>query len=132
MNISLTEELRTLEYSQRLRDLARNVLVKDEGSVGQTLYLGAAHGGAQALGRGSGSIAVGRLADLVAIDRSAPALCALEQNQILDGLIFAAKDSVVTDVWAAGRHNVQSGKHMARDKIVSDYRSALSALLASD
>jgi formimidoylglutamate deiminase len=132
VNISLTEELRTLEYSQRLRDLARNVLVKDEGSVGQTLYLGAAHGGARALDRNSGSIAVGRLADLVAIDRSAPSLCALAQHQILDGLVFAAKDSVVTDVWAAGRHNVQSGRHKARDKIVLNYRTALSALLASD
>jgi formimidoylglutamate deiminase len=132
VNISLTEELRMLEYSQRLRDLARNVLVKDEGSVGKTLYLGAAHGGARALGRNSGSIAVGRLADLVAIDRAAPALCALEQHQILDGLVFAAKDSVVTDVWAAGRHNVQNGRHKARDKIVSDYRRSMKALLASD
>ncbi len=131
VNISLTEELRTLEYSQRLRDLSRNVLVKDEGSVGETLYLGAARGGAQALARDSGRIAVGRLADLVAIDRAAPALCALEPHQILDGLVFAAKDSVVTDVWAAGRHNVQSGRHIARDGIVVAYRKAIAALLAS-
>ncbi len=40
--ISLTEELRTLEYSQRLRDVARNVMVVGEGSVGETLYTGAA------------------------------------------------------------------------------------------
>jgi len=131
VNISLTEELRTLEYSQRLRDLSRNVLVKDEGSVGETLYLGAARGGALALARDSGSIAVGRLADLVAIDRSAPTLCALDQNQILDGLAFAAKDSVVTDVWAAGRHNVQNGRHMAHDRVVAGYRKAITALLAS-
>ena len=132
VNISLTEELRTLEYSQRLRDLARNVLVKDEGSVGQTLYLAAAHGGARALGRDSGSIATGRLADLVAIDSTVPALCALERHQILDGLVFAAKDSVVTDVWAAGRHNVQGGRHIARDKITADYRRAVTALLVAD
>jgi cytosine/adenosine deaminase-related metal-dependent hydrolase len=94
------------------------------------LYLGAARGGAQALARDSGSIVVGRLADLVAIDRGAPALCALDQHQILDGLVFAAKDSVVTDVWAAGRHNVQSGRHIARDRIVADYRKAIAGLLA--
>ena len=132
VNISLTEELRTLEYSQRLRDLARNVLVKDEGSVGQTLYLGAAHGGARALGRNSGSIAVGRLADLVAIDGAAPALCALEQHQILDGLVFAAKDSVVTDVWAAGRHNVQNRRHISRERIIVEYRKAMTDLLSSN
>ena len=130
VNISLTEELRMLEYSQRLRDLSRNVLVKDEGSVGETIYLGVARGGARALARHSGIIAVGRLADLVAIDRSAPAICALDHHQILDGLVFAAKDSVVTDVWAAGRHTVQSGRHIAREKVVAAYRKAVSDLLA--
>ena len=68
VRVSLTEELRTLEYSQRLRDLSRNVLVAKDGSVGQSLYLGAALGGAQALGRKSGQITVGNLADLTAID----------------------------------------------------------------
>jgi len=129
--ISLTEELRTLEYSQRLRDVARNVMVVGEGSVGETLYMGAAKGGAQALGRGAGEIAVGELADVVAIDSSAPALCALRQDQLLDGLVFAAKDDVVTDVWSAGRHAVQSGRHIKRDAIVSAYKDAMKSLMAS-
>jgi formimidoylglutamate deiminase len=127
--ISLTEELRTLEYSQRLRDLARNVMVKTEGSVGETLYLGAAKGGAQALGRNAGEIRSGALADLVAIDSTSPALCALTRNQLLDGLVFAAKDNVVTDLWSAGRHAVRGGRHIARDRIVADYLRAVTALL---
>lgn len=131
VNISLTEELRTLEYSQRLRDLARNVMVVGEGSVGQTLYLGAAKGGAQALGRNAGEIATGRLADLTAIDSTAPTLCALTRDQLLDGLVFAAKDSIITDVWSAGRHAVRSGRHIAREGIVSNYRKAIAGLLAS-
>lgn len=129
--ISLTEELRTLEYSQRLRDIARNVMVVGEGSVGETLYTGAAKGGAQALGRGAGEIAVGELADLVAIDSSAPALCALRQDQLLDGLVFGAKDNVVTDVWSAGRHAVQSGRQVKRDAIITAYRSAMASLMAA-
>ena len=128
--ISLTEELRTLEYSQRLRDLARNVMVVNEGSVGDTLYTGAAKGGAQALGRGRGEIVIGGLADLVAIDSTAPSLCALRQDQLLDGLVFASKDNVVTDVWSAGRHSVQSGRHIKRDAIVAHYRSAMQNLMA--
>ena len=131
VNISLTEELRTLEYSQRLRDLARNVMVVGEGSVGHTLYTGAAQGGAQALGRNAGEISVGRLADLVAIDSTDPTLCALSRAQILDGLVFAAKDSVVTDLWSAGRHAVKDGRHIARDTIVTQYRKAITDLLAS-
>ncbi len=131
VNISLTEELRTLEYSQRLRDLARNVMVVGEGSVGHALYTGAARGGAQALGRNAGEIGLGRLADLVAIDSTAPALCVLTREQLLDGLVFAAKDTVVTDVWSAGRHAVRSGRHISRERIVAAYRAAVTALLAS-
>ena len=129
--VSLTEELRTLEYSQRLRDVARNVMVVGEGSVGDTIYTGAAKGGAQALGRGAGEIAVGELADVVAIDSAAPSMCALRQDQILDGLVFAAKDDVVTDVWSAGRHAVQSGRHVKRDDIVAAYKLAMQSLMAS-
>ncbi len=131
VRISLTEELRTLEYSQRLRDIARNVMVVGEGSVGETLYAGAARGGAQALGRGAGQIAVGQLADLVAIDSTDPALCALRADQLLDGLAFAASDTVVTDLWSAGRHAVHEGRHIARDRIVADYRAAMASLMAS-
>ncbi len=127
--ISLTEELRTLEYSQRLRDLSRNVLVPGEGSVGQTLYCRAAVGGAQALGRAAGQIAEGQLADLVAIDSQHQTLCALGSNNLLDGLVFAAGDEVVTDVWSAGRHQVQGGRHINRDRIVTRYRSAMDELL---
>ncbi|UOA32498.1 8-oxoguanine deaminase [Sulfitobacter sp. DSM 110093] len=128
--ISLTEELRTLEYSQRLRDLARNVMVPGEGSVGEALYTGAARGGAQALGRGQGEIAVGAWADLTAINSQDPALCALRPDQLLDGLVFAVKDQVVTDVWSAGRHAVSGGRHRQRDDIEAGYRRAMAELTA--
>ncbi len=129
VRISLTEELRTLEYSQRLRDIARNVMVAKEGSVGQCLYVGAALGGAQALGRKSGQIAVGNLADLTAIDLSHPTLCALAPDQVLDGLAFAAPDAVVTDLWSAGRHQVKDGRHIHREQIIAGWRKAVKGLI---
>jgi formimidoylglutamate deiminase len=131
VNISLTEELRTLEYSQRLRDVARNVLVVGDGSIGSTIYRGASLGGAQALDRNAGEITTGKLADLVAIDSTSPALCALTPEQLLDGLVFVAKDKVVTDVWSAGRHSVKNGKHIQRQQITKNYRIAIAQLLAS-
>lgn len=131
VNISLCDELRLLEYAQRLRHRARNVMVLDEGSTGETLYAGAAKGGAQALGRHAGVIAKGMLADLVAIDSTTPALCALSDDQILDGYLFAAKDSVVTDVWSAGRHRVQGGRHVAENDITVRYRSAMANLTST-
>ena len=129
VNVSLTEELRTLEYSQRLRDTSRNVMTSGAGSVGDFLYTAAARGGAQALDRDAGEIRTGKLADLVAIDSQMPALCALSQDNLLDGLAFAAKDNVVTDVWSAGRHVVSGGRHVNRSTTFSNYRSAIRHLL---
>lgn len=130
VRIALGEELRMLEYSQRLRDLSRNVMVAGEGSVGEWLYRAAAQGGAQALGRAAGAIAPGLWADLVAVDGAHPALCALAPGQILDGLVFAAPGDVVSDLWSAGRHRVRGGAHVARDAVVAAYRKCMAGLVA--
>ncbi|MFS4581531.1 formimidoylglutamate deiminase [Phaeobacter sp. C3_T13_0] len=131
VRIALTEELRMLEYSQRLRDLSRNVMVPEEGSVGASLYLGAASGGARALGRDAGCLRVGALADLMAFDTADVSLCALRPDQFLDGLCFAADGSVVSDVWSAGRHVVTGGRHAEREKIIARYAAAVAALLSA-
>ncbi|MCV2887076.1 formimidoylglutamate deiminase [Ruegeria aquimaris] len=129
VRIALGEELRMLEYSQRLHHLQRNVMIAGEGSVGAALYLRAASGGARALGRNSGRIVPGALADLVAIDTSCPALCPLDGDAVLDGLCFSAPDRIVTDLWSAGRHRVRSGRHVEHDLIVRTYQTRLRALL---
>ena len=121
INISLTEELRTLEYSQRLRDQQRNIMIQGDGSVGEALYLSAASNGAQALDRAAGSITNGNLADLIGIDTYQSSLFALSDKQLIDGLVFAAKDTVITDVWSAGRHQVQKGVHVAEKTIKASY-----------
>lgn len=131
VRIALTEELRLLEYSQRLKLMERSVLAGvDGGESGDALWCGAAMGGARALARASGEIAAGKLADLVGIDASDPALAALDDTQLLSGLIFACGDDVVTDVWSAGRHVVSGGRHQARDAIIASYNAALKKLLA--
>ncbi len=129
VRISMFEELRMLEYSQRLLHLSRNVMVRGAGSVGKTLYLGAAQGGAQVLGRTSGAIAVGNLADLMAVDSAHPQLCGLSPDQLFDGLCFAAGSEVVTDVWSAGRYMVRGGRHIRRDRIVVDYQATMADLM---
>ena len=67
----------------------------------------------------------------MAIDRNDAALCALEDDQLLDGLCFAASDQVVTDLWSAGRHNVRGGRHVAREGIINNYRAAVADLLSN-
>ncbi|MEM9104873.1 MAG: formimidoylglutamate deiminase [Pseudomonadota bacterium] len=129
VRISLSEELRQLEYSQRLHHKARNVLATGDQSTGETLYRQIVFGGARALNRDSGSIEAGQLADLVAIDADHASLCGLRTDQLLDGWIFAAGDTVVTDLWSAGRHCVHNGRHRQRDAVEQRFREVLSQLV---
>ncbi|MDZ7839935.1 MAG: formimidoylglutamate deiminase [Gammaproteobacteria bacterium] len=130
VRISLSEELRVLEYSQRLRDRARNVLLDGEGSVGGSLYRHVLAGGARALGRESGAIRTGLFADLVALDGEDIAFHGADGDGLLDAWIFAADDRVVTDVWSAGRHCVEDGRHKHHDAIVARYRRATRSLFS--
>ena len=68
IRVALAEELRTLEYSQRLRDRSRAALASPGQSTGRRLFEAAATGGAVAAGRPTGAIGVGKLADLLALD----------------------------------------------------------------
>lgn len=130
VRISLAEELRLLEYSQRLGLRGRALLADAHRSTGRVLYEGAAAGGAQAAGRAAGTIAVGMWADLMALDMTGPDLAASAGDTILDTFIFAGDDRMVAEVWSAGRHIVTGGKHKARDAIVARYRTAMHALRA--
>ena len=126
--ISLTEELRTLEYSQRLKTHNRAVLAAPERSTGRVLFEGACRGGAQAAGRESGAIEVGLWADLLALDATATDFMGRAGDTLLDTWIFAGKDKVITDVWSAGRHMVQDGIHVERQAISDAYRATLMRL----
>ena len=128
IRISVSGELSMLEYSQRLAERQRNVLAQGHRSTGEFLYRGALKGGAQALGRNCGEIALGTWADLVAIDSNDVSLAGLKPDQLIDGWIFASGRNVVTDVWSAGRHCVMSGKHKRRKPIEMAYRKTLSRL----
>jgi len=128
IRISLAEELRTLEYSQRLQDHRRVILASPEFSTGRVLFEQAAIGGARAAGRNSGEISVGKLADLVALDADAIDLIDKLGDAILDSFIFTGDNTMVTDVWSAGRHVVQQGQHINRHKIINRYIKTLKLL----
>ncbi len=118
IRISVTEELRMLEISQRLKHLQRTLL-SDEATAsnGRNLYQRAAAGGAQAIGRDAGTIEPGKLADLVALRDDVPFLDWPLPDQCLDAWIFGVEEPVVSDVWSAGRHIVHSGLHARREAI---------------
>lgn len=128
ISITLAGELRMMEYSQRLRDRARNRMNPGAGSLGEALFIQAVRGGAQALDRDAGRIETGRLADLVALDTTRPDLAALPPERIMDGLVFACESLPLTDLWSAGRHRVRGGIHVAREAITRRWLRAVSAL----
>jgi len=128
VRISLSEELRTLEYSQRLRDRARAVLAEPPKSTGRVLLEQAAMGGAQALQRNSGTIESGKLADIIALDGSSPNLLAVDDDAILDAWIFSGNDQMITDVWSAGRHLVRESIHINHSAISQRYSTTMKAL----
>lgn len=103
--VSPYEELRMLEYAQRLSVRRRNVLAPTaSASTGRALFEIAAMGGAQALGIRAGCIKQGYRADLVAFSLQDPLFAGKQGDAILDTLIFAADRPPVTDVFVAGRH----------------------------
>ncbi|MBD1549009.1 formimidoylglutamate deiminase [Labrenzia aggregata] len=128
IRISLSEELRTFEYSQRLRDKCRASVATPEKSTGRVLYETALAGGAQAAGRASGALAPGRYADLLALDGTALDLDRTRGDETLDIWVFAGDDRMVADVWSAGRHVVTGGRHRQAEAIRDRYRTTMRAL----
>jgi formimidoylglutamate deiminase len=128
IRISLSEELRTLEYSQRLRDNSRAALATARASTGRILLEGAAKGGAQALGRQAGAISVGNWADILDLDLAHPDLAGLEGDKALDAWIFTRDDRQIKNVWSAGRHLVRDHQHIRRDAITARYANTISHL----
>ncbi|HSY08906.1 MAG TPA: formimidoylglutamate deiminase [Steroidobacteraceae bacterium] len=129
--IDAAEELRVLEYAQRLTHRRRNVLAGGvEQSTGRRLLEMAVAGGAQALGGERYGLAVGADADIVSLDTAHDALICRRGDALLDSWIFAARAPAVDCVWRFGRKVVAGGRHIHRDAIAARYRRALAALLS--
>ena len=125
------EELRLLEYVQRLTARKRNLVVTEKNpGVGTTLWLEAAAGGAQALGRVMGAIAPGKRADLVVLDSQHPDLQEKSGDAIANALVFSGSAGLVRDVMVAGRWVVAARRHEAEESAAAAYRKCVKELLA--
>ena len=129
ISVSPAEDLRQLEYSQRLVHHGRNILAGGpNSSTGRSLFDAAARGGAQALAQPMGALAKGYRADIVVLDREHPALIAREGDAVLDSWIFSGGDSCVRDVYVGGKHVIRNRVHGSEQAITRGFRKALARL----
>jgi len=127
--IDAAEELRWLEYGQRLARHERSLMAGEAGaSTGGALFRASLAGGARALGATSG-IALGASADFVTLDAAHPSLLGRSGDALLDGWIFAAGRAAVDGVWRRGAQVVAGGRHIARDAIRARYAATLARLV---
>ncbi len=129
--VSAPAELRTLEYSQRLRLQSRNVLAPRGGSTGRALWQSALEGGSRALAAGPAGLVPGTWADVVVLDPAHPAFAARTGDRILDSLIFAARDGAIREVWVRGTRVVENGTHPLRAAAEQRVAAILARILAA-
>jgi formimidoylglutamate deiminase len=126
ITISPAEDLRMLEYSQRLKHHTRNALADGAGSsTGRSLFQRALRGGAQALQQNMGAIAVGRRADFVVLNKDHHALLGRADDAALDAWIFSGGNSCVRDVYAGGKLQVKDGVHVNALSISNNFKKTI-------
>jgi formimidoylglutamate deiminase len=130
VSISPIEELRWLEYGQRLGTLRRLIGASaQQPHCGSRLWRDALAGGAQALGRSIGRLAPGQRADLIRIDDRHPILAGRRGASLLDALVFSGNVNLVRDVMVGGSWVVRDGRHLRRDEIAEAYRAVVTRLI---
>ena len=136
IEIDLWQDVRLIEYQQRLVDERRNVLahyIKPLNGASakrlQTadLLWSALHvNGARSLGIEAGRLAPGMLADFITVDLNHPSMAGALKDDLISQLVFGIKASAIKDVFVAGNAIIESGVHPLTDQIVADYRQFMS------
>ena len=130
ITISPSEDLRMLEYSQRLKHQTRNALADGaEQSTGRSMFERALKGGAQALHQNMGAIAVGKRADFVVLNDEHHALLGRNQDAALDAWIFSGGNACVRDVYVGGVQRVKDGVHVSARAITDQFKKTIARLI---
>ena len=132
ISVNPIEELRWLEYAQRLIKQQRAILASDEqASVGQNLWQQAAQGGAQSTNSNTGCLAIGKQADLLVLDSDKTKLYANANQHLLDSMIFASQQNPVADVMVNGVWQIRAQQHVEQEQASDNFAKLLVRLSAS-
>jgi formimidoylglutamate deiminase len=131
VSVSALEELRWLEYGQRLKHERRNRLsAAGKAEVAETLFSATTAGGAQALGKKIGTIALGKRADLLVLDGSQAMLAHVAPDKLLGRWLFGGSDAWIRDVMVGGKWMVQDRHHAGEAAARSGFVRAMADLMA--
>ena len=127
ISVSPVEELRWLEYGQRLVARQRNIAVREAGAgVGDSLWKAALQGGTQA--SGLAPFGLGSRADLLVLDDASPLLAARDAHNVPDSFIFSGNTPLVRDVMVNGEWVVRDFHHRDEERIAARFRKAVETL----
>ncbi len=129
ITINPFEELRWLEYGQRLASLSRNVATLRDAHAGRELFERAVAGGAQACGHASGGLAEGGHADLVCLYGDDPMLIGHGDASRLDALVFAGYRLPIDRVMVGGEWCVVDGEHVESAASRAEFAEAVSRIV---
>ncbi|TBR38906.1 MULTISPECIES: formimidoylglutamate deiminase [Dyella] len=131
ISVSPVEELRWLEYGQRLATRHRNIAARHEGdSVGETLWRASLKGGAVASGLPVGALREGARADVIVLDDTAALLAARDERSLIDSFLFAGNAPLVRHVMCGGQWVVRDFRHRDEERISARYRATVARLAA--
>lgn len=129
VSVDPVEELRWLEYVQRLTHRERNLAAGHrDASTGAILYAWSLAGGSRASGHPVGALAPDARADWVVLDPGHPVLAGRTGDEILDAWIFTGNESPITDVAVAGEWVIRDGRHPRQEEIAERYRKTVQKL----
>ncbi|WP_448622432.1 formimidoylglutamate deiminase [Dickeya fangzhongdai] len=130
VSLNVLEELRWLEYGQRLRDRRRNrVVTPQQPAVGSLLYAQALQGGAQACRVPVGELSAGWRADWLVLREDA-LLSAVADDSLLNRWLFAGDRQQIRDVWVAGKPVIEDGRHALDEEVDARFVEVMQSLQA--
>lgn len=131
ISINPIEELRWLEYAQRLSKQQRALLATSgQKSVGLNLWQKAAAGGAQSTNSNTGALAINKQADLLVLNDSQLRLFAHDDIHLLDSIIFASQNNPVLDVMVNGHWVIRGAEHALEQASADSFAKLLTRLSA--
>lgn len=130
ISVNMKEELRWLEYGQRLLHRQRTVLADGPNcSTGRGLYDAALRGGARACARTIGAIEEGHRADIIVLNTENTPLAGQHGDRLIDTWLFACDTNPVSDVFVGGKKVVSDGIHAREDKAEAGMRAVMKQLM---